>query len=201
MRYVDTPKELKGCQPLWVNEHYLASASYSDGLLHCGQATFASLYCGVQYMEYSALRHLLRLAAQGLPVCMAALPQEPGRVLHGDYSRLLDSLLAMPNVGRSLSALGATPLLEGDDLPDFWCRKEGDVYYIFFANPLSQTIEYPLDYCYAFTDRGAVRNITVNHHGRREPYTLRFEPTQSLMLKVDCKGIHPIDLGYTPPRL
>lgn len=201
MRYVNTPVQLKGCQPLWVNEHFLSSASYDGRVLHCGEAAFRSLYCDVQYMEYSALRQLMRLAGQGLPICMAQVPQEPGKVTHKGYSQLLDSLLALPTVGRSLSALHCTPLVEGNNLPDFWCREDGGVYYIFFANPLSQTIEYPLEYCYAFTDRGAVRKITVNHHGKSEPYTLDFNPTQSILLRVDGKGIQSIDLSYTPPRL
>ena len=66
---------------------------------------------------------------------------------------------------------------------------------------MTQTISYPLPYCFAFTDKGSVRHITVNHHGKSEPYTLRFEPMQSILLKISKRGIKQIDLGYTPKKL
>ena len=93
------------------------------------------------------------------------------------------------------------PLIEGENLPDFWIREDNDTYYIFVANPMTQTIEYPLDYCYAFTDQGATRQITVNHHGKTEAYTLNFKPMESIMLKVDANGIEQIDLGFEPKRM
>ena len=95
----------------------------------------------------------------------------------------------------------AAEIDDGDNLPDFWVREEGDTYYIFFANPLTQNISYPLDYCYAFTDKGSVRDIVVNHHGKSERCTLRFHPMESILLEVTKRGIRQIDLGYTPRRL
>ena len=91
--------------------------------------------------------------------------------------------------------------IEGENLPDFWIREDNDTYYIFVANPMTQTIEYPLDYCYAFTDQGATRQITVNHHGKTEAYTLNFKPMESIMLKVDANGIEQINLGFEPKRM
>ena len=199
MRFIDTPREFKGIQPLWVNEHFLSQARYADGRLHCGQADFRSLYVGVEYMELGALRHILRLAREGLPVYMATQPKEPGRVKHpADYAAAMQELLALDNVGTHAAVITHKPLLEGDSLPDFWCRQEGDTYYIFVANPMTQTISYPLDYCHAFTDQGSQRAVTVHHHGKSEPYTLRFRPQESLLLRVTPDGITLIDLGFTP---
>ena len=79
--------------------------------------------------------------------------------------------------------------------------EDNDTYYIFVANPMTQTIEYPLEYCYAFTDEGSTRQITVNHHGKAEAYTLNFNPMESILLQIDPDGIHPIDLNYTPQKL
>ena len=69
---------------LWVNERFLSTAEYKDGLLHCGLTTFKSLYVDVNYMEFGALQSILCLAKQGLPVILKRLPVEPGRNKHSE---------------------------------------------------------------------------------------------------------------------
>ena len=199
MRFIDTPKEFKGMQPLWVNEHFLKSATFENGTLHCGEADFKALYCDVEYMEISALKEIIRLAQEGLPVIMVRMPKEPGVVKHTEYDTMLTELSRFVRLPQCDSP--TKPLIEGANLPDFWIRRDNDTYYIFFANPLTQTIEYPLDYCYAFTDQGSTRDITVNHHGKSEAFTLNFKPTESLLLKVDAAGIQQIDLGFMPKKM
>ena len=202
LRFIRTPEAFKGLQPIWVNEHFLNSARYADGILQCGNARFKALYSEVQYMELGALRQLLRLAKAGMPVCLARTPMEPGHVKHADeYAQTLAQLLALDNVNTDPSALDCQPLIEGDNLPDFWCRQEGDVYYVFVANPLCRTISYPLSYGYAFTDRGATCRIVVNHHGKREPVTLTFKPMESLLMRIDRKGVRFVDLGFIPEKM
>ena len=44
-------------------------------------------------------------------------------------------------------------------------------------------------------------DITVNHHGKIETFTLNFKPTESLLLKVDAEGIQQIDLGFMPKKM
>ena len=203
MRFIDTPKEFKGMQPLWVNEHFLRDATFENGLLHCGETNFKALYCDVEYMEIGALQEIIRLAQEGLPVIMPRMPKEPGMVKHEEYNTLLTQLSTTLNSQLSTtlnSKLSTLNFIEGSNLPDFWIRKDNDTYYVFVANPLTQTIEYPLDYCYAFSDKGAKREITVNHHGKSETYTLNFKPTESLLLKVDAEGITQIDLGFMPKK-
>ena len=192
MRYTDTPVALKGMQPLWVNEHFLHSATWHDGLLHCGNATFKGLYCDVEYMEMGALKEMLRLAGVGMPLCLMRDPEEPGMVKHDEYAGLLMQLHRLGNVKADPGVINVKPLFEGENLPDFWCRQDGDTYYVFVANPMTQTISYPLIYRYAFADKGSVRHITVNHHGKSEPYALKFAPMQSIMLKITRHGIEEI---------
>lgn len=201
MRYIQTPTDMKGYQPLWVNEHFLSTAEYVDGVFHCGATTFKALYIDVNYMEYGALQSILRLAKQGLPVYLMSSPKEPGKNKHSDYADVLKELQNQPSVSSDTSRMMSKPLFEGEDLPDFWCREDGDVYYVFIANPLSQTITYPLEYGYAFIDLGSERNVIVNHHGKSEPMTLTFRPMESLLLKIDADGIHPIDLGFIPKKM
>ena len=203
MRFINTPEEYKGMQPLWVNEHFLKSATFENGVLHCGETDFKALYCDVEYMEMSALKEIIRLAEAGLPVVMARIPKEPGKTKHAEYDTLISTLNSKltTTLNSQLSTLNFEPLIKGDNLPDFWIREDNDTYYIFIANPMTQTIEYPLDYCYAFTDPGATHEITVNHHGKSEAYTLTFKPMESIMLKVDANGIEQIDLGFEPKRM
>ena len=121
-------------------------------------------------------------------------------VKHAEYENLIEQLVRLPQCD-SPTTSDLKPLIEGENLPDFWIREDNDTYYIFVANPMTQTIEYPLDYCYAFTDQGATRQITVNHHGKTEAYTLNFKPMESIMLKVDANGIEQINLGFEPKRM
>ena len=201
MRYIRTPESLKGRQPLWVNGHFLSSAKYSQEGLRCGDALFQSLYIDVDHMDYSSLKSILRLARQGLPVCVAKRPVEPGKVKHADYDSLLDQLMALSTVSAERSVIPGKPLVEGTDIPDFWCREDGGTMYLFFANPLASTISYPLEYCYAFSDKGSKRVVKVNHHGRSDEVTLDFSPMESILLKADKDGVKKIDLGYSPTRL
>ena len=203
MRFIQTPDFLKGRQPIWVNEHFLQDATFRKGQLLCGKTHFNSLYCDVEYMELTALQCLQSLARQGLPVCMARLPKEPGKVKHAEeYAEAVQALIALDNVTTDSALFGAAlPLIEGDNLPDFWVRRDGEDLYAFVANPMTQTISYPLAYEYAFTDKGSERQMTVNHHGRTDRLTLTFRPNESLVLHICPDGVEVVDLNYTAPHL
>ena len=114
---------------------------------------------------------------------------------HAEYESLIEQLVQLPQCDSPAA------LIEGANLPDFWIREDNDTYYVFVANPMTQTIEYPLDYCYAFTDPGATRDITINHHGKSEALTLNFKPMESIMLKIDANGVEQIDLGFEPKQM
>ena len=49
--------------------------------------------------------------------------------------------------------------------------------------------------------KGSTRRITVNHHGKSERITLTFKPMESLLLKIDKKGVQFVDLGFTPVKM
>ena len=200
MRFIQTPEDQKGRQPVWVNEYFLKNARYTNGKLQCGKTTFNSLYADVEYMELTALQTIVRLAKEGLPVTLKRLPKEPGKVKHAaEYAATLSELQAVAEASEKPNTVA--PLIEGDNLPDFWIRQDKDDYYVFVANPMTQTIRYPLAYEYAFTDGGSERQISVNHHGRRDSLTLRFRPNESLMLHIHRNGVEYIDLRYEAPHL
>ncbi|MCD8102954.1 MAG: hypothetical protein LUE26_10370 [Alistipes sp.] len=199
LRYIFTPEELKGRNPLWVNNHFLSTAQWRNGKLQCGESVFSSLTVDVDYMDIEALRNLLRLAREGLPVWLPKDPAQPGRNKSSDYAGLLAELKALPNVSPDVSVIPGKPLVEGDDLPDYWCREDNGVYYLFFANPASQGLKYYLEYMQAFRDEGSRRDIVVNANGRSRQVTLDFKPNESLLMKIDRKGkVHFIDLGFVP---
>ncbi|MBQ8046341.1 MAG: hypothetical protein IJ196_00210 [Prevotella sp.] len=200
LRYIQTPSAYKGMQPLWVNGHFLAKAEFKNGTLHCGNADFKALYIDAEYIDMKALKKIVRLAKQGLPVCLSRTPKEPGVNKHNDYTDLLNELEALKIGEEGLDKI-CKPLIEGEELPDLWCRQDGNTYYVFIANPLAQTVTYPMTYGYAFSDQGAVRDITVNHHGKSEKISLKFRPTESLLLQIDEKGIQIIDLEFSPAKM
>ena len=133
MRYINTPKEYKGMQPLWVNEYFLKDARYENGVLRCGRAEFRVLYSDVEYMSMGALESLLRLAKEGLPLQLAREPKEPGKNKHANYNELIAELKSLPNVSEDGSTLSVLPLIEGEELPDFWVREDAIVAYTKFV--------------------------------------------------------------------
>lgn len=201
MRYINTPENYKGMQPLWVNHYFLEKSSYKDGKLRCGAMNFRALYVDVDYMEKTALENLIRLASQGLPIYLAKNPKQPGVNKSTDYIQLVRQLRSYKNVSDQPSVITHKPLISGTNLPDFWIREYQDTYYVFMANPMSQHLKYPLSYCCAFADKGSERNIIVNHHGKSESLHLKFEPRQSLLLKISKEHIDFINLNYAPEKL
>jgi len=91
-------------------------------------------------------------------------------------------------------------LIEGIDLPDFWCRTDGINYYLFFANPKSKNLKLPLSYGQSLSNETFSIPIKVTVNKIQTPYELKFKPYQSLMIKVDNKGkIEKVDIEYIPP--
>ena len=95
-----------------------ATPRYGDGKLRCGEAAFTWLYVDVAWLDATALADLLRLARQGLPICLAQQPRQPGRVKAAAYDQQVMKLAALPNVtaGSPARRRWNPPLAEGDDL-------------------------------------------------------------------------------------
>ena len=111
--------------------------------------------------------------------------------------------MALSNVSsRPTDVLKQKPLLEGENLPDFWCRQDGEELYIFVANPVAKNLKYPLRYGQAFEDRGSERTVVVNTSAGPQSLQLKFRPNESLLLKVDKQGkVDVLDLGFTAKRI
>lgn len=202
MHYVKPPKELKGYHPLWISAPFLKDAYYAKGKLHCGNAVFSSLYINSKYIDRAALINIFRLARQGLPICLKQRPREPGLVKTATYKQVLNGLLTLPNVSDKFSRIAVNkPLVQGRNLPDFWCRVSGHDYYIFFSNPKAQNLTYPLKYGQSLTTKTITKSVRICHNGKAKDITLKFEPYQSLLLKVSPRPrIKQIDITFTPKK-
>jgi len=207
MHYTRMPPELKGYHPLWVSSYALRDAFYSTcseqseskGLLHCGDATFTSLYIDTKWLDKEALIELLRLARQGLPICIKRRPKEPGRIKTVTYNKMLSELVSLENVSPEFRKTAAyPPLVLGKNLPDFWCRKDKNGYYIFFANPKSRNLHYPLTYGQSFTGDTVEQVVTIRNNNKYQKVKLVFKPYQSILLKISNNLITPINITFIP---
>lgn len=201
LRYVYMPAELEGYHPLWINRHFLEQAEFRKGKLCVGDAQFSSLYIDVDYMDVRALRRVVQLARQGLPVCLKRAPLEPGKVKSADFAELLDALKALPNVATDFQQVcHHPPLIAGDSLPDYWCRVEKDgTHYLFLAQPLSKDLKYPI-YCgQSLMQASIFRKLTLNVNGKTIAQDFEFKPYQSILLCIRPNGkMEYMDIGFLP---
>ena len=202
LRYEWAPDYLAGYQPLWVNAKVLREGEFEDGILRYGAVEFTSLVVDVEWLDIEALREVVRLAEEGLPVVMAREPKQPGKNKSEEFQALYKQLMAFENASQTMDVVEQKPLVEGENLPDFWCRRDGDDLYIFFANPAAQRLTYPLRYGQAFEDKGSKREVIINTDAGARPLTLEFKPNESLMVKATDEGeVEIIDLGFTAKKI
>jgi len=143
----------------------------------------------VNYLDIDALKAILVLAKQGLPVCLKKDLKQPGKVKPADYGKMLKELKSLKNVSPQWTlVINHPPLVQGKDLPDFWCRKTKDKYIFFFSNPLSQNLHLPIMYGQSYNTKTITRDVIFNIEGKKIPYKLVFEPYQSIVLRIDVSG-------------
>ncbi len=204
MRYVKAPEYLEGYQPTWVNREVLTGAKVRNGRMVYDKTSFSALVVDVKFVDIASLRQILRLAKTGLPIVLAQTPAQPGRNKSPEYAEMLQEIKALPNVSQQPDAvLKSIPhLIEGENLPDFWCREENGDKYIFIANPAASKLHYPIRYGQAFEDKGSVRNVVINTPAGPKPMKLQFKPNESILLKVASNGtIENITLNFKAKRI
>jgi hypothetical protein len=199
LRYVYPPDELKGYHPLWINGDFIANGKVEKGILKTGSSEFMSLYIDVEYMDYRYLKSVYKIAKDGFPVCLKRKPKEPGFIKHDDYNKIIESIFALKNVSVDFRKINKSEsLITGDNIPGYWCRITDDAYYIFFANPKSSDLKYPIAYGQSKTSETVIREIKINYSGNIFTAKLEFKPYQSLLLKVSYNGIKKVDITFNP---
>lgn len=201
LRYVKAPEEIRGYQPVWLNQNFLLAITQDENRnFFCGDAKINCLYVDVKYMEFESLRWIMLLAQHGLPVCLKQDPLEPGTLFSPQYQQTLDALKSLPNVSADLQrVVPDPPLVQGIDMPEFWCRETSDGLLIFFANPKTGELKYPLNYGQSYAESAVTRQVTISYRNHFVNGTLTFEPYQSVMLKVTHLGeIEPVSIAFFP---
>jgi hypothetical protein len=202
LRGARVPAETEGYHPLWVSEPFLRKAEVEDEQIVIGDLTFEALYLDCGWLDAGALEEIVRLAREGARIVMKRPPDLPGMRRHHDYAGWLAELARMPNVRGSLAELGLTPLVQASDgeaLPYFWAREGTDELLVFFAHPLAREVRYPMTYGQSASAGPIDRTVTLHHGAVSQRVTLRFEPHQSLMLRLTPTGeVSLLDLGYLP---
>ena len=201
LRYVYTPKETEGYHPLWVNRHFLDQGTFNNGKLQIGDAEFSTLYIDVDYMDVRALERVLFFAKKGLPVCLKKNPKQPGKNKSDDFEKMLETLNSLSNVSNDFQKIvNHSPLIEGDDLPEYWCRVDSDgTHYLFLAQMLSKDLKYPVYSGQSFMDESIFKKISLNVNGKNIQKDFEFKPYQSLMLKISKNGdLEFMDINFVP---
>jgi hypothetical protein len=189
LQYQRFPLELTGHRPIWVNNRFLKNAEYDGKYLHCGAGDFSALYIDCKWLDHDTLSTLLRLAGQGLPICIKRKPSMPGHVYNSAFDQDLQSLFKYRNVHGLLSkTLFQAPLIHARSALEYWCRQDENDLIIFFAHPMSRGISYPLHYGQSFCAEMIKMETIIDWQGNRVEIELDFSPYQSLALRVDKKG-------------
>ena len=189
------PEEAEPFHPLWISAPFLEAATWDGTRLRAGEAEFAALLLGSRWLDAQALAAILRLARSGLPIAITRRPQKPGRGEDGGFEAQVDALLALPNVRTELEALGLTPLVEGEHLPPYWARVEGDELNLFFAHPGVWDVRYPMTHGQARSLPPTTRPVVVHFNGLSLPITLAFGPGQSVLLEIKGDKSKVVPLG------
>ena len=200
-RYAYLPEELKGYRPLWINAEYLEKGILENGVLKTGDCEFRRLYIDAKFLDINTLRVIVSLAKKGFPICIKQVPKEPGyKKSEIEYNKLLNELYKSQNVKTDWNALGElVPLITGSTDFDFWCKETDNSLYIFFANPKSKGLKFPLEYGQSLNDKKNTFEIIINYAGNSIPLKLEFDPYQSIMIKISRdEKAEFIDVGFTP---
>ncbi len=197
-----TPPSLAGRAPMWVSAPFLEAAETDGGRLVAGSAEAGFLLVDCEWLDERALAAILRLAGKGLSVCMPRKPKRPGTGDGRAYRKMLDRLRSLPCVKESVEAAApGPPLVGGGDLPDFAARRDGDSLLIFFANPASRGLTYPMQYGASRRSAATRTQVTINAFGKSREVALAFDPHQPVMLRFDRGGGLQIeDVRYDPPE-
>lgn len=201
MRYIWPPKETEGYHPLWINRHFLNEATFADGKLSVGDASFSTLYIDVEYMDVRALERILELAKQGLPVCLKRSPKQPGKTKSDQYAAMLGELVSLDNVSEEFQkVINHSPLIQGDSLPEYWCRVEEDgTHYIFLAQWAAKNLMYPVYSGQSYMNQPTRHDFTFYVGGKEITELVEFKPYQSLVIKIDPQGaLSYEDISFVP---
>jgi hypothetical protein len=197
MRYVYFPEELDTYNPIWINGEFLDKAIVKNGIMKVGEASFKALYVDAEYLNEKVVSRLVELAKQGLKIILKQTPEEPGAVRHMDYIDFINQLKKMKSVTTDIPET-LTPFMTGNSIPHHWCRKDGKILYIFFPNPKSYRLKFPLEYGQSLNTETLELMIGILYEGKEIDINLLFKPYQSLLYKIENGKAEQINITFIP---
>jgi hypothetical protein len=197
MRYVYFPDELKGYNPTWINGEFLEKAKIEKNHFIIGDNKFDLLYVDVKFLDYSVLTTLLKFAEANIPIVLKELPINPSAVENSGYEDLVAKLRNYPNVSVEIPK-NITKIVIGKEIPKFWSRVEGNKLIIFFPNPKSNFLKFPMEYGQSLQKISINKKIELNYQGKKYQLDLAFEPYQSLLFEIEDGKIEQIDIKFVP---
>lgn len=200
MRNTNMPNELTGYHPLWINEKFLKDAEFSNNKLTIGDAEFSLLYIDVEFMDFEALKIISQFADKGLKICMKRKPRQAGYIKTTDFNATIKHIFSLNNVKSNFNEIYIkAPIINGEKISNFICKKAKKDYYIFFANPKAQNLSLPLSYGQSLSENNITKEIEITIDNESVKYQLIFKPYQSILLKIDKNlNISEIDINYVP---
>ena len=197
IRYVYFPDELAGYNPVWINYEFLNKATVVNNHLKIGNVDVGFLYIDAKYLDFKVLKRLVELANDGLKIIMKQKPQEASAVKNNNYGKLVETLCASKNFLSSIPFF-YKPFLECDDVPVHLVRKVKNELYLFFPNPKSYRLKFPLEYGQSLCQDTIKRFITINYNNKRYHMYITFHPYESLLYKLDKDKIEQVDIKFVP---
>ncbi len=189
LRYRRFPEVLAGRQPMWISLPFLKRAVADAGRVRVGTSTFNWLYMDVEYASADLLQEILRLALEGVTVCMEREPKEPGTLRHPEYARMLQTLVRLPNVVLHVSEVAvAPPIVSAPVLPPFFARVDGQDLILFVAHPDVTGLKYPMRPGQADELAPMHLHLHVSWGAGGVPVDLPFESGQSWIVRVRGAG-------------
>jgi hypothetical protein len=198
MRYVYFPEELSGYNPIWINYEFLKKAKVINKKLVIGGVEVPFLYVDAKYLDTKVVERLYELAKEGLKIILKQKPENPSAKQSGKHYHVkLELLESHKNVISELPT-NIVPFIKGNNIPIHWGRKDVNTLYIFFPNPKSKRLKFPLEYGQALNTKTEIFDIIINYEGMIYNQKLVFEPYQSLLYKLENGKLEPIDITFIP---
>jgi len=197
-RYLKHPEEMKGYNPLWINAGFLDNSKIVDNKLIVNHNEFKALYIDSEFISLENLKIIKNLADKGLPIIIKNKPIQADFIKNTNYENIYNEMISFDNVTRNLKSINIeAPIISGEELPEYWIRKDKDEYFIFFANPKTKSISYPLDHNMSTTLDKKNYPITLNLDSKTIDKNLKFQDSESILLKIDNTGnIENIDINF-----
>lgn len=177
------PENLLNHRPLWLSGGFFPECHVHDpasGSILCGEIVLPALYVDAQWMTWENLQHVHRLARDGGRIIMQRCPREPGHRTHDQYEAVASSLMTLTQ-----DCTLPPSMIEAARPLEFWCRKDGSTYILFFAHPGTQGMRYPLEYQFYQKLPEVTVPVILNLDGFQKEVSLPFKAAGSVLITFD----------------